>query len=45
MPDVIHFDRKVYFRLFKRITSLFENQTATVPRVAALAGAGLSYNA
>jgi hypothetical protein len=45
MPDVIHFDRKVYFRLFKRITSLFENETATVPRVAALAGAGLSYNA
>lgn len=33
MPDVIHFDRKVYFRLFKRITSLFENETTTVPRV------------
>jgi FkbH-like protein len=28
MPDVIHFNRKVYFRMFERIVSLFQRENA-----------------
>jgi hypothetical protein len=32
MPDVVHFDRKVYFRMFERIVAHFQDDTGVAPQ-------------
>jgi FkbH-like protein len=32
MPDVVHFDRKVYFRIYERIVAHFQDNTAAAPQ-------------